>query len=144
MRRAAVLAFGWREPICDFMISRIFLTALALMYAAFGYWSITDPVAMTSQLGVEVGGPAGVFEMRGVFGGISIGGALLCAAGAFKASMTRPALWFVATYMGGYVIGRAASLIAGDTAPPSSWVFGAAEAIVFIIAAGLLLRRKSA
>lgn len=112
------------------------------MFLAFGVWSITDPVAMTSQLGVEIGGPAGVFEMRGVFGGISLGGALMCAAGAIKPSMTRTALWFVATYMGGYVIGRAASLIAGDTAPQSSWMFAAGEAVVFVIAIALLLRRK--
>lgn len=124
------------------MINRIFLTALALMFLTFGIWSITDPVAMTSQLGVEVGGPAGVFEMRGVFGGISLGGALMCMAGAIKPSMTRTALWFVATYMGGYVIGRTASLIAGDTAPQNSWIFAACEAVVFVIAIALLFRRK--
>jgi hypothetical protein len=123
------------------MINRIFLTALALMFLAFGLWSITDPVAMTAQLGVEIGGPAGVFEMRGVFGGISLGGALMCAAGAIKPSMTRTALWFVATYMGGYAIGRGASLIAGDTAPMSSWIFGGFEAVVFVIAIALLIRR---
>lgn len=124
------------------MINRIFLTALALMFLTFGAWSISDPVAMTSQLGVEIGGLAGVFEMRGVFGGISLGGALMCAAGAIKPSMTRTALWFVATYMGGYVIGRAASLIAGDTAPQNSWMFAAGEAVVFVIAMTLLFRRK--
>ena len=124
------------------MINRIFLTALALMFLAFGFWSITDPFAMTSQLGVEIGGPAGVFEMRGVFGGISLGGAIMCAAGAIKADMTRTALWFVATYMGGYVIGRAASLLAGDTAPMNSWIFGGFEAVVFLIAMTFLFRRK--
>ena len=48
------------------MITRIFLFLTALMFAAFGVWSITDPGGMTSQLGVTIGGESGVFEMRGV------------------------------------------------------------------------------
>ncbi len=123
------------------MTARIFLGLIGTMFAAFGLWSITQPEAMTAQLGVEVSGPAGLFEMRGVFGGISLGAAILCLGGAVRDTLTRPALFFVATYMGGYVIGRAASLFAGDSAPASSWMFASGEALAFIIAAALLVRR---
>ncbi len=116
---------------------------MAAMYVAFGVWSITDPLGMTAQLGVEIGGPAGTFEMRGVYGGISLGGALLCLAGGLKPDFERPALFFLIAYMGGYVIGRAASLLAGDTALMTSWIFGGFEAVVFVIAA-LLLRARNA
>ena len=123
------------------MTNRIFLTILALMFIAFGFWSITDPVGMTTRLGVEIGGEAGIFEMRGVFGGISLGGAIMCLLGAWKDRFTFAALCFVTTYMGGYAIGRAASLIAGDTAPSSSWMFAGFEVVVFVIAAILTARK---
>jgi hypothetical protein len=113
------------------MTNRIFLTVLAIMFIAFGFWSITDPVGMTTQLGVEVGGDAGVFEMRGVFGGISLGGAILCLLGAFKDRFTFAALCF----------GRAASLIAGDSAPSSSWIFAGLEFVAFVFAAILTARK---
>lgn len=124
------------------MLTRIFLVLIALMFFAFGGWSITDPVGMTKQLGVEVSGVSGVFEMRGVYGGISLGGALLCLAGGFRAELERPALFFLLAYMGGYVLGRAASLVAGDTAMASSWAFAGFEAVVFVLAATLLVTAK--
>jgi|SRR6056297_1636124 len=124
------------------MINRIFLALTALMFFAFGFWSITDPIGMTSQLGVEIDGVSGAFEMRGVFGGISLGAAILCLLGALKARFEFAALCFVATYMGGYVIGRAASLAYGDTALSSNWIFSGFELVMFVIAA-LLAARKA-
>lgn len=124
------------------MLTRIFLVLIALMFFAFGGWSITDPVGMTKQLGVEIGGVSGVFEMRGVYGGISLGGALLCLAGGFKADLERPALFFLVAYMGGYVLGRAASFVAGDSAMASSWAFAGFEAVVLILAVVLLRTAK--
>ena len=112
------------------------------MFFAFGGWSITDPVGMTTQLGVEVGGVSGVFEMRGVYGGISLGGAVLCLAGGLRSDLERPALFFLVAYMGGYVLGRAASFVAGDSAMASSWAFAGFEAVVFVLAALLLRSAK--
>ena len=124
------------------MILRIFLAVTALMYAAFGLWSISDPVGMTAALGVDPGGPNGVFEARGIYGGTSLGAAALTAFGAFNPTrMARPALWFLVAYMGGYVIGRAASVIAGDNAEVTSWMFAGGEALVFVIASAFLIRK---
>ncbi|MEO0551302.1 MAG: DUF4345 family protein [Pseudomonadota bacterium] len=124
------------------MISRIFLALIGLLFVAFGLWSITDPVGMTSQLGVEAGGISGTFEMRGIYGGVSLGAAALCLFGALRPAMTDTALWFVIAYMGGYVIGRAASFASGDTAMASSWIFAGYEALMFMLAAILLYRRQ--
>lgn len=123
------------------MISRIFLALAGLMFFAFGLWSITDPVGMTAQLGVEAGGVSGTFEMRGIYGGVSLGASALCLFGALRPNMTDTALWFVTAYMGGYVIGRAASFFSGDTAMTSSWIFAGYEAVMLVIAATLLYRR---
>lgn len=88
------------------MIVRIFLALIGLTYIAFGLWSLTNPLGMTSQLGVEVGGPNGAFEMAGIYGGVSLGAAAICLAGAALTAMTRPALWFLTAYMGGYCAAR--------------------------------------
>lgn len=88
------------------MLTRLFLALVALIYFAFGLWSLTQPLSMASQLGVDVAGPNGAYEMAGVYGGISLGAATLSAAGAAFARMRGPALWFLVTYMGGYMVAR--------------------------------------
>lgn len=123
------------------MTVRIFLALTALMYIAFGIWSITDPVGMVTRLGVEIGGPSGVFEMRGIFGGVSLGLALLCALGAARPRFEFAALCGIAAYMGGYVIGRGASFFYGDSALSSNWYFAGFEAVMFLISAVLAARK---
>lgn len=124
------------------MLNRVFLALTALIFFAFGLWSLFDPVGMTAQLGVEPGGVSGVFEMRGVFGGVSLGAAGLCLLGALRARFEFPALCFIAAYMGGYVVGRGASFVAGDTALSSNWFFAGFEAVMFILATYLATRRS--
>jgi len=95
-------------------MTRIFLAGMGLMFVAFGLWSLLSPLQMTGNLGVEIGGPNGTFEIRGVFGGVSLGAAILCLAGAIKDEMVPPALWFIVAYMGGYCFARIASIFLGD------------------------------
>jgi len=123
------------------MLNRVFLALTALIFFAFGLWSLIDPVGMTARLGVEPGGISGVFEMRGVFGGVSIGAAALCLLGALRERFEFAALCFIAAYMGGYVIGRGASFFAGDTALSSNWFFAGFEAVMCILATYLIARR---
>ncbi len=122
---------------------RLFLAAIALMFTAFGLWSLFQPEAMTSSLGVAVSGPNGTFEMRGVYGGVSLGGAFLCLGGALRADMARSALWFVAAYMGGSCLARAASVALGDLPTQSTWAFVGFEAASFVLAI-LALRAQTA
>ncbi|MEO1189414.1 MAG: DUF4345 family protein [Pseudomonadota bacterium] len=123
------------------MIIRVFLAFSALMFAAFGLWSITDPEGMTARLGVTIGGTSGVFEMRGIYGGVSLGAAALCAMGAWRDRFSFAALCFVAFYMGGYLVGRAASFAYGDSALASNWQFAGFELVMFAIAAWLVAKR---
>ena len=123
------------------MFTRIFLAFTALTFVAFGFWSITDPVGVTARLGVSPEGISGTFEMRGIYGGVSLGAAALCALGAIRPRFEFPALCFIAAYMGGYVIGRAASFAYGDTALASNWQFAGFELVMFIAATWLLLRK---
>lgn len=125
------------------MLIRIYLGLIALSFIAFGFWSLTDPLGMTSQLGVETSGPNNVFEMRGVFGGVSLGAAALTGAGALKpVQFERPALWFLAAYMGGYTLARFVSLILGDSPTFSGWFFAGFEVVAFALTC-LALRARA-
>lgn len=125
------------------MWTRLFLGAMALMFIAFGLFSLLRPETMTASLGVEVSGPNGTFEMRGIFGGVSLGAAGLCLAGTLRHTMVRPALWFIIAYMGGYCLARAASVMLGDLPEPATWRFVAFEALA-LLAALIAIRRHKA
>ncbi|MGB3625485.1 MAG: DUF4345 family protein [Henriciella sp.] len=126
------------------MLVRIFLGLISLMFVAFGLWSIADPLGMTAQLGVETSGPNNIFEMRGIYGGVSLGAAALTGAGALRpASFERPALWFLAAYMGGYTLSRLVSVIMGDSPTFTSWMFASFEVLSFALTCLALNARKN-
>lgn len=112
---------------------RIFLAAMAASFAAFGLWSLLNPLVMASGLGVEVGGPNGAYELRGIYGGVSLGAAALLAAGAARSAMTRPALWFLAAYLGGYVFARVAALALGSPPTPDFYAFIGFEVVCLML-----------
>jgi len=94
------------------------------------------------MLGAESMSKMGIYEMRGIYGGISIGAAILFWAGFFKTDMQRPALYFLLAYMGGYIIARIGALPLDGMPYGKMPVFISFEA-VSAIAAFLLLRRKN-
>lgn len=124
------------------MWTRLFLGAMAIMFLAFGLFSLLSPDGMTSSLGVNVSGPNGTFEIRGIFGGVSLGAALLCGTGALRTDMIRPALWFLVAYMGGYCIARLASVALGDLPTLGTWRFVAFEAVSLAIACFALVKNR--
>lgn len=124
-------------------MTRIFLALVGLMFVAFGLWSLMDPLGMASSLGVEVGGPNGAFEMAGIYGGVSLGAAALALAGAALTNMTRPALWFLVTYMGGYCFARVVAWMLHGAPTSDFYAFIAFEAAVLVGAiASLLVRAR--
>ena len=124
------------------MIVRIFLALVALCFAAFGIFSLADPIGMAGSLGVEVGGPNGAYELRGIYGGVSLAAALLCAAGGANASFRRSALWFLVTYMGGYIFARGFALLLGP-APTEAYISFVAFELVVLAGAILSLRASA-
>ncbi|MEM0986880.1 MAG: DUF4345 family protein [Pseudomonadota bacterium] len=124
------------------MVTRIFLGLVALSFFAFGFWSLTSPLQMTSQLGVNVSGPNGAFEMSGIYGGVSLGAGAMCLAGALLDRMGRPALWFLATYMGGYCFARPISWILHGAPRSDFHAFIAFEAAILAGAVALLVTRR--
>lgn len=123
------------------MAIRIFLALVALSFVGFGFWSLISPLSMASSLGVDVSGPNGAFEMAGIYGGVSLGAAALTAAGALSASMTRPALWFLVAYMGGYCLARPIAWIMHGAPTSAFYTFIAFEAAVLVGAIASLVAR---
>ncbi len=117
------------------MLVRIFLIAVSLSFVAFGVWALFDPAALGRSLGIDFAGANGIYEARGIYGGVSLGVAALTAAGAARTGMTRPALWFIVTYMGGYVFARIAGLLLGDTPTSSFLLFTLFESTCLVLAA---------
>jgi len=126
------------------MMVPLFLALMALMFAAFGLYSLINPLGMAAGLGVDVGGPNGAYELRGIYGGVSLAAGLLCAAGALRPGLQQSALWFLVVYMGGYVFARGAALLLGPPPTPDFAAFIAFEVVCFALAAaGLRASNRS-
>ena len=134
LHRPPALSLRESRPNVSGMMIRIFLAAMAASFAGFGLWSLLEPLGMTSSLGVQVSGPNGAYEMRGVYGGVSLGAACLMAAGAARQSFLRPALWFLVAYLGGYVFARGAGLLLGPAPTPDFYLFIGFETLGLILA----------
>ncbi len=129
------LSAGLAKAISKIVMIRFFLALMALMFAAFGLYSLLNPLGMAAGLGVDVGGPNGAYELRGIYGGVSLAAGLLCAAGALRAGPRQSALWFLVVYMGGYLFARGAALLLGPPPTPDFAAFIAFEALSFVLAA---------
>ena len=118
---------------------RIFLFLTGVSFALFGAWSLLSPFEMTSGLGLNATGPNAAYELRGIYGGVSLGAAMLTLSSLFKPSLRRPALWFIAAYTGGYMFARVAALALGPAPTAYFWSFVAFE-LTLLVCALLSLR----
>lgn len=121
------------------MYVKLFLGLVAALFALFGAVSLANPIGMAESLGVAVGGPNGAYELRGIYGGVSLAAALLCAGGALRAAFRLPAIWFLIIYMGGYVFARGFALLLGP-APTSVYIGFVAFEVAVLAGAVLALR----
>ena len=121
-------------------LTRAFLLFQAIVFGAFGVFSFLNPESTMEILGAPSMSRMGLYEMRGIYGGVSIGAALLFLAGFFKANMQRPALYFILAYGGGYVLARFAAMPLDGLPTSRMWVFVGFEVISTLIA-WMLIRR---
>lgn len=121
------------------MYVKLFLGLVAALFALFGAVSLANPIGMAESLGVTVGGPNGAYELRGIYGGVSLAAALLCAGGALRAAFRLPAIWFLIIYMGGYVFARGFALLLGP-APTSVYIGFVAFEVAVLAGAVLALK----
>ncbi|MEL7452489.1 MAG: hypothetical protein AAGJ50_03845, partial [Pseudomonadota bacterium] len=83
---------------------RAYLILNAVLYGAFAAYAFLNPHLIADGLGAaETITSDGLYELRGVYGGVSFGIAVLCLLGGLYAKYARPALLFLLAYTGGYV-----------------------------------------
>ena len=116
------------------LISRVYLGVIGVMFSAFGIWMLMDPLNGTQTFGMVASGPNAAFEMRGVFGGVSLGMALLALTGAIRTNYTRHALFGMLAYFGGYSIARTYSFASGEIPAGNGLYFALFEIAMAIVA----------
>ncbi len=92
------------------MFVKIFLLIQGVGFILFGAYCFFNPQAMIDILGVSNISPEGVYEMRGIYGGVSFGMGVLVLCGALKANMRQTALFALMAYTGGYGLARILAL----------------------------------
>ena len=91
-----------------FPIALLMLAGMGFL--GFGVWLIVDPVGGLATVGIAARNPAGLIELRALYGGLELGlGAffLLCAA---RPDWQRPGLWAVLLGNGGIGLTRLAGI----------------------------------
>lgn len=121
-------------------MTKLFLLFNVLAFGGFGLLMFLQPERIVELYGAGSVSSDGLYEIRGIYGGVSIGAALLMLAGAMKPDMQRPALYFLLAYTGGYAVARIAALPL-DGVPSPQLIFYAGFEIVTALIALFLLRK---
>ncbi len=124
-------------------MTRFFLALNALLFTGYGVYAFLNAHLLAANLGAGDMAAHGLYELRSNYGGVSVGAGLLCALGAVRPSLARPALIFLIAYSGGYALGRIAGLPIDGTPPPRLIAFGILEAVTAILAFALLKSQRS-
>ena len=120
--------------------TRTILLVYAVLFGGFGLYAFFTPEALAAGLGAPSVSSDGLYELRGVYGGVSVGIALLCLSAVFRETMQRPALYMLLAYTGGYVLARIFALPL-DGAPSFRLVGFTGFEIVTSLLSIVLLRR---
>ena len=123
-------------------LTRIFLLIQAVAFGLFGLMMFMKPELSLSFLGAPSMSSDGIYEIRSIYGGTSLGASALMFAGFFKENMQRTALFFLLAYTGGYAFVRIIALpldgFPGGLIP----IFATLEILTTLIAIYLLRKAK--
>lgn len=120
---------------------KILLVLAGVEIFGVGLVYLIAPQVMAASNGMELRGVNEWHAMRAAYGGVFVAFGALFGAGAFSAALRRPALVAVATFMGGFALGRIAS-IAVDGAPAPAFYGALASEIIFSAGALIALSKR--
>jgi hypothetical protein len=109
-------------------LPRLSLRLTALVFAAFGVALLVQP-SLLEALGIELGRPAAVTEIRAFYGGLELGLAAFFALASTREEWLRPALVAQAVVLGGILLARLAGIVADGSAETLILLFAAVEAV---------------
>jgi len=118
-------------------VSQVFLAIMGIAFCKVGIEAMIDPQAVVSQVGITLDNASALSSMRAVYGGMHFAFGCLC----FWSVLRRPepALGLIALYTGGFVAGRASSILL-DGVPNAfvvTWL--ATETFALLMSVRLLL-----
>lgn len=124
------------------MFTKIFLILQGLGFILFGAYCFFNPQAMIDVLGAPSMSSEGVYEMRGIYGGVTFAMGVLILFGGLKQTMRRTALFALLAYTGGYAISRILALPL-DGLPSGPLLMAAVYETITALICLMLLRRDS-
>ncbi|HEX2094221.1 MAG TPA: DUF4345 family protein [Longimicrobiaceae bacterium] len=122
------------------MLARLTLYLFAAGLLCFGALFLVAPTSLTTLVQVSLPTSSASTEVRGAYGGLSIGTALFFLSCARRRSWLRPGIVALVLISGGLTVGRILGLLIDGPAIPSIYVLIAAEGAVFVM--GLIGWRK--
>jgi hypothetical protein len=122
------------------MIARIFLALNAIAMGVVGIFYLYDPDILLARYDVVAGSVSMDNMLRASYGGVSLGAALIFTIGVFNTQRRRDILAFTAIFIGGFAVGRVASLV--FSGPPHSAIYGLLgyEVVMGVLGIVLFLR----
>jgi hypothetical protein len=126
------------------VLARVFLAVSALLWLPYGLFCLVQPGALAGIAGVAAGSPTGSAELRAMYGGLQAGLGALCAGGALRPGLARPALLALAFLGGGLGIARLAGAAIDGAWSPYTRMGLALEWTTLALAVALLRRPGAA
>ncbi|MDB4928939.1 MAG: hypothetical protein JWM10_1423 [Myxococcaceae bacterium] len=111
------------------MLPKVALWIDALVFLALGVWLVVDPVAGLHGVDVTVRSPAGVTELRAMYGGLELGLGAFAACAALRPAWRVPALWAFTLAVGALGATRGLSSLLTDGHSPMLWKFVGVELV---------------
>ncbi len=128
------------------MFPIVVLWCNALVYFALGAWLVIDPVGGLRLVDVTVLSPAGVTELRAMYGGLELGMGASLVLTALRPTWREAGLTTATVTLGGLGLARGFGLFLTSGTSPLLWAFFASEVVgtVLNVLALRALRRSAA
>jgi len=111
----------------------IYLAIQAVFLCLFGLYAFLKPKRILPAVGLSAKDHNGVYETRGIYGGVNFAFGFVCALSLFHPSLQYSALVLLATFGGGYVAARILGLLFDGMPHKRFFTFFAYELITLIV-----------
>ncbi len=108
---------------------------LAILYFAFGIWSLSTPMEMLNSLGIQMTGNNALMELRGNYGGINTLVGVIGFLSIYRKYLRTYFLFVCIVLNFGYVYGRGVSFFLDPRPDTSMYYMWAFEFCVFLLSA---------
>jgi hypothetical protein len=117
----------------------VLLVANAVIWLAIGVTALIWPTELVELMGLVAASPLARLEVRAMYGGLSVGLAVLHVTAGFHRNLLRPALVSSGTLVAGLASGRVLSMALSREVEPLAIAFLSAEVFDVALIAAVLL-----